>query len=48
MTYRKTEGRPKHKPAEASDAIGRHLGARVKRLRSDRGWSLKPSPVPAA
>jgi transcriptional regulator with XRE-family HTH domain len=28
-------------PAEAADAINRHLGARVKHLRTQRGWSLE-------
>lgn len=28
-------------PAETADAINRHLGARVKQLRTERGWSLE-------
>ena len=28
-------------PPEPADAITRHLGSRVKQLRSDRGWSLE-------
>ena len=31
----------KKKVVDPADALNRHLGARVKRLRTDRGWSLE-------
>src|SRR5258706_11895993 len=34
-------GRSKKKKILAPDAIGRHLGTRVKELRTGRGWSLE-------
>src|SRR2546422_10449718 len=34
-------GKPKSATAETADAINRHLGARVKQLRTTRGWSLE-------
>lgn len=40
-TKRHGTGRPASADAEAPDAINRHLGARVKQLRTERGWSLE-------
>ena len=37
-TKKKTTSKPSPHPAEA---INRHLGSRVKQLRSDKGWSLE-------
>lgn len=33
--------RKKTAPADLADAINRHLGSRVKQLRTDKGWSLE-------
>lgn len=37
----KRSAKPKQTAAAPAEAINRHLGARVKQLRSDRGWSLE-------
>lgn len=40
-TKRHGASSPASAAAEAPDAINRHLGARVKQLRTERGWSLE-------
>jgi len=38
---RKAAARPAAPVSDSSDALSRHLGARVRRLRKERGWSLE-------
>lgn len=41
MSAPRPAGKPSHSAAEAADALNRHLGTRVKELRTARGWSLE-------
>lgn len=44
MTPRKSRSsrrRPARTPAEPTDALSRHLGSRVRQLRTERNWSLE-------
>jgi transcriptional regulator with XRE-family HTH domain len=41
MTAGRRTNSKAHAPVDLADAINRHLGGRVKQLRTDKGWSLE-------